>query len=90
MKGSGFICSKLLVGVEYSVLFLFWCCYAFYISWKYFKSGNTVNTKYLNRIPNPEYLTGANVKFIVLKQNCRNFIVTLRNATYFKRDSEIC
>ena len=39
------------------VLTLLW----FYISWKSFKSGNTVNTAYLNRIPNPEYLTGANV-----------------------------
>ena len=27
-KGYCFICSKLLVGVEYS-LFLFWCCYVF-------------------------------------------------------------
>ena len=65
----------------------------FYISWKYFKSGNTVNTEYLNRIPNPEYLTGANgffVNSIVLKRNYRNFIVTMRNATYFKRESEIC
>ena len=33
----------------------------FYMSWKSFKSGNTANTEYLNRIPNPEYLTGANV-----------------------------
>ena len=29
----------------------------------YFKSGNTVNTEYLNWIPNPEYVTGANVRF---------------------------
>ena len=33
----------------------------FFISWKSLKSGNNVNTDYLNRIPNPEYLTGANV-----------------------------
>ena len=33
----------------------------FYMSWKSFKSGNTVNTEYLNRISNTEYLTGANV-----------------------------
>ena len=39
------------------VLILLW----FQISWKSFKSGNTVNTAYLSRIPNPEYLTGANV-----------------------------
>ena len=25
------------------------------------KSGKTVNTEYLNRIPNHEYLTGANI-----------------------------
>ena len=28
--------------------------FGFYISWKSFKSGNNVNTVYLNRIPNPE------------------------------------
>ena len=33
-------------------------------SWKSLKSGNTVNTEYLNRIPNPECLTGANVPFV--------------------------
>ena len=32
------------------------------MSWKSFRSGNTVKTEYLNRIPNPEYLTGANPK----------------------------
>ena len=39
----------------------------FYIFWKSFKSGNTVNTEYLNRILNPEYLTGVNVLFFHLK-----------------------
>ena len=33
----------------------------FFISRKSLKSGNNVNTEFLNRIPNPEYLTGANV-----------------------------
>ena len=64
----------------------------FYISWKYFISGNTVNSEYLNRIPSPEYLTGANGLFInsiVLKKNFRNLIVTMSNATYFKMDKEI-
>ena len=42
------------------VLMLLW----FYISWKSFKSGNTVNTEYINRIPNPESLTGANVPLL--------------------------
>ena len=28
--------------------------FGFYIAWKSFKSGNNVNTVYLNRIPNPE------------------------------------
>ena len=49
-----------------------------------------MNTEYLNRIPSPEYLTGANGLFInsiVLKQNFRNFIVTMSNAIYFKMDS---
>ena len=71
-----------MVGVEYSFLLLVLLC--FYISWKNFKSGNTVNTEYLNRIANPEYLTGANGLFInsiVLKENFRNFIVTMSNAT---------
>ena len=27
----------------------------FFMSWKFFKSWNTVNTEYLNRIPNQEY-----------------------------------
>ena len=40
----------------------------FYMSWKSFKSGNTVNTEYLNRISNTEYLTGANVP----KKKCGN------------------
>ena len=39
----------------------------FYIFWKSFKSGNSVNTEYLNRILNPEYLTGLNVLFFDLK-----------------------
>ena len=39
----------------------------FYIFWKRFKSENTVNTEYLNRILNPEYLTGVNVLVFDLK-----------------------
>ena len=34
---------------------------SFFTSWKSLNSGNNVKTEYLNRIPNPEYLTGANV-----------------------------
>ena len=37
--------------------FRFYICFganAFYMSWKSFKSGNTVNTEYLNCIRNPE------------------------------------
>ena len=42
--------------------------FCFYIFWKSFKSGNTVNTEYLNRIWSPYYLTGANVpKICTLK-----------------------
>ena len=33
----------------------------FFISRKSLKSGNNVNTEFLNRILNSEYLTGANV-----------------------------
>ena len=46
---------KIVVFVFFSVLVFF------YMPWKSFKSGNTVNTEYLNQIPNPEYLTGVNV-----------------------------
>ena len=48
-----------LGGMFLFIFVLMFLC--FYISWKSFKSGNTVNTEYLNRIPNPEYLAGANV-----------------------------
>ena len=41
------------------------------MSWKFFKSGNTMNTEDLNRILNPEYLTGTNSvrnpMFVLLK-----------------------
>ena len=48
-----------LGGMFLFIFVLMFLC--FYISLKSFKSGNTVNTEYLNRIPNPEYLAGANV-----------------------------
>ena len=40
----------------------------FYMSWKFFKSGNTMDTAYLNQTPNPKsrYLTGANVSVMLL------------------------
>ena len=44
----------------------------FFISRKPLKSGNNVNTEYLNRIPNPEYLTGANVRNLQDKNEFTN------------------
>ena len=41
-----------LSGIFLFIFVLMLLC--FYISWKSFKSGNTVNIEYLNRIPNPE------------------------------------
>ena len=48
-----------LSGIFLFIFVLMLLCFC--ISWKSFKSGNTVSTEYLNQIPNPEYPTGANV-----------------------------
>ena len=51
-----------MIGWAESFLFTFASVLlSFFISWKSLKSGNNVKTEYLNRIPNPEYLIGANV-----------------------------
>ena len=50
------------------VLVLMLLC--FYIYWKSFKYGNTVIIEYLNRIPNPEFLTEANVPFQACLASC--------------------
>ena len=61
--GQGFICAKYGWLEQNFPFFFLLMLLRFYISWKSFKSGNTVNTEYLNRIPNPnpKYLTGAKV-----------------------------
>ena len=52
--GQGFICAKYdWLGQNFPFSFCF-NALCFFISWKSFKSGNTVNTDYLNRIPNPK------------------------------------
>ena len=44
-----------MLGWDRTLLFVFVSVLLrFYMSWKSFKSGNAVNTEYLNRIPNPE------------------------------------
>ena len=50
---------------------------SFYIFWKSFRSGNTVNSEYLNRIPNLEYLTRANVPIVL------NHIISLKQMQLF-------
>ena len=50
-----------MIGWAEIFLFIFVSVFLwFFISRKSLKSGNNVNTEFLNRIPNPEYLTGAN------------------------------
>ena len=56
-----------MIGLSRIFLFIFvLMLLCFYMSRKSFKSGNIVNTEYLNRNPNPEYLTGANVRHFVI------------------------
>ena len=54
-----------------------------YVLSKSFKSGNTVNAEYLNRIPNPEYLIGVNVP-LKYKRNIRLESSTSGNIRKFR------
>ena len=50
--------ARIYLFVFVSVLYVFMC---FICPGRQLNLGNTVNLEYLNQIPNPEYLTGANV-----------------------------
>ena len=63
----GVICSKQDCLARFFFVFVLMLLF-FYMSWRYLKSGNTVNTEYLNWILNLEYLPGVNVPVKTIAQ----------------------